>query len=167
MLIAATRPDDVVVCLLGTREFILTVYLRPTAARNLLLPPSPPSLPLRQRRVGTEGDSFSAFGAESDLARSRSRATYRCAQWINWRLTAAAFVAQIGKSPDVAEADGVADAGQHELHLVRPMRPPGLPVIARVVRLPVVEAGARREIILEPATSSTSAFGAVVVRVRP
>jgi len=76
------------------------------------------------------------------------------------RLTAATFVAQVGKSPDVAETNGIADAGQHKLHFIRPMRPSGLPIITRIIRIAVVIAGARGEFVLETAKmrGMTSSF---------
>lgn len=76
------------------------------------------------------------------------------------RLTATTFVAQVRKSPDVTETDGVAYTGENKFHFIRPVKPPRLPIIAGIVRVQIVIAGARRNVILETAKMqrTTSSF---------
>jgi len=75
------------------------------------------------------------------------------------RLTAATFVAQVRKSPDVTETDGIAYTSENEFHFIRPMKSPGLPIIAGI-RVQIVIAGPRRNVILETAKMqrTTSSF---------
>lgn len=63
-----------------------------------------------------------------DVERERSEALFRVVQ-----LTSATLITQIREAPNIAQTDRVADAGQDELHFIRPVLATGLQMAVRVI----------------------------------